>query len=66
MNFDVVVGLILAIAVAYILADIWGRMTRPTEPDEHADVPARLGPRPKSGVSAVALEEPDEGDEISN
>ncbi len=38
----------------------WDSRHSPTEPDEHAYVPARPKPRPHLKSGAVALEEPDE------
>lgn len=44
------------------VARLLSRRQHPAEPetDDYAGVPARLRPRPKSGASAIALQEPDE------
>jgi hypothetical protein len=41
---------------------IWGRLT---EPNELEGVPARIRPRPTPRSGAVALEEPDEDEELA-
>jgi hypothetical protein len=58
-------GIIVALAIYVIWRLLSTRMARPGEPDDLVGSPARVGPRPKFGAGAVALEEPDE-DEESN
>ena len=48
--------------VARVISQALSRPSQPAEPEDYADVPASLRPRPKRGAGAVALAEPDEDD----
>ena len=56
------ITLLVVLFVCQFVARLFSRRQHPAEPetDDYAGVPARLRPRPKSGASAIALEEPDE------
>jgi hypothetical protein len=61
------IWIVLALAlwmVARVLLQAFARPAQPAEPDDYAEVPARLRPRPRPGAAAVALAEPgdDDGD----
>ena len=58
-----VIFLLVAWMAARILSQAVSRPSQPAEPDDRADVPASLRPRPKRGGGAVALAEPDSDDE---
>jgi len=64
--FESVFTLLVALFIWRFLAGMIGRSKTPGGPDDYANVPARLRPRPKSGAGAVALEEPDEDDEAAS
>jgi hypothetical protein len=49
--------------LARVLSQAFSRSDQPAEPDDYADIPSRLRPRPKRGAGAVALAEPDGEDE---
>jgi len=49
---------------AWIIVHLLAKRNRPPEPDDYAEVAARLRPLPKSGAGAVALEEPDQDDAL--
>ncbi len=56
--------MVLAVAaVAHVIARIWTGPSQPAEPDDYADTPARLRPRPRTGAGAIALAEPENVDE---
>lgn len=48
---------------ARLLSQAFSRSDQPAEPDDYAEIPSRLRPRPKRGAGAVALAEPDKEDE---
>ena len=48
---------------ARLLSKALSRPSQPAEPDDYADVPASLSPRPRRGAGAIALAEPDADDE---
>jgi hypothetical protein len=53
-------GILVALAIYVIWRLLSTRIARPAEPDDLVGTPAWVGPRPKCGAGAVALEEPDE------
>ena len=62
--FELAVVLLLAwLLWRFIAPRISGASPQPTEPGDFAGRPASLRPRPKAGAGAVALAEPDEGDD---
>ena len=56
---DCVIFLVALWLTAKFISRVWSRRAQPAEPDDSADVPASLRPRPKHGAGAVALAEPD-------
>lgn len=59
-----VIFLLAVWLTAKMIIRVLSRPAQPAEPDESADVPATLLPRPKYGAGAVALAEPDPDDEM--
>jgi hypothetical protein len=53
-------GIIVVLAIYLIWRLLSTRIARPAEPDDLVGTPARVGPRPKFGAGAIALDEPDE------
>jgi hypothetical protein len=61
--FELTVLLLLAWFVWRFVARRLPNPLQPAEPDDRANVPARLRPRPQLNAGAVALAEPDEDEE---
>lgn len=58
-----VIFLLVVWMAARVISQALSRPSQPADPDDYAEVPANLRPSPKRGAGAVALAEPDSGDE---
>jgi hypothetical protein len=61
--FELAVLLLAVWFVSRFIARRLPRSSKPAEPGDYAESPAKLRPRPRQGVGAIALAEPEEDEE---